>query len=75
MRNLRRLQDFKNGLDPKDCCERSCGLGFPSDLPSDEGVAAMLRPYLEDLLVRRQGFRGAVDFLATAADAYLMRML
>lgn len=33
------------------------------------GLAGALRPYLEDLLIRRQGFRGAVDLLAAAADA------
>mmetsp|Transcript_69010 Transcript_69010/g.223777 ORF Transcript_69010/g.223777 Transcript_69010/m.223777 type:complete len:1687 (-) Transcript_69010:90-5150(-) len=33
------------------------------------GLARALQPYLEDLLTRRQGFRGAVDLLAAAADA------
>eukprot|EP00927_Polykrikos_kofoidii_P046650 TRINITY_DN40817_c0_g1_i1.p1 TRINITY_DN40817_c0_g1~~TRINITY_DN40817_c0_g1_i1.p1 ORF type:complete len:1965 (-),score=341.65 TRINITY_DN40817_c0_g1_i1:114-6008(-) len=33
------------------------------------GILHALRPYLEDLITRRQGLRGAVDALAAAADA------
>eukprot|EP00930_Biecheleria_cincta_P042126 TRINITY_DN28980_c0_g2_i1.p1 TRINITY_DN28980_c0_g2~~TRINITY_DN28980_c0_g2_i1.p1 ORF type:complete len:1746 (-),score=340.85 TRINITY_DN28980_c0_g2_i1:105-5342(-) len=39
------------------------------DDSGQSGFAAGLRPHLEDLLVRRQGFRAAVDLLAAAADA------
>eukprot|EP00440_Ansanella_granifera_P030570 gb/GFBE01033208.1/.p1 GENE.gb/GFBE01033208.1/~~gb/GFBE01033208.1/.p1 ORF type:complete len:1771 (+),score=331.31 gb/GFBE01033208.1/:1-5313(+) len=42
--------------------------GF-SDIRKTGGLVASLRPFLEDLLVRRQGFRGAVDLLGAAADA------
>eukprot|EP00929_Paragymnodinium_shiwhaense_P086744 TRINITY_DN47195_c0_g1_i2.p1 TRINITY_DN47195_c0_g1~~TRINITY_DN47195_c0_g1_i2.p1 ORF type:complete len:1807 (+),score=412.93 TRINITY_DN47195_c0_g1_i2:393-5813(+) len=42
-----------------------------------DGLMADLRPYLEDLITRRQGLRGAVDTLAAAADvdAKLPRVL
>ena len=33
------------------------------------GLTVRLSPYLEDLLVRRQGFRGFVEVLASVADA------
>lgn len=41
------------------------------------GLAHVLRPYLEDLITRRQGLRGVVDLLAAAAehDGSLPRVL
>ena len=33
------------------------------------GLTVCMQPYLEDLLVRRQGFRGFVEILASVADA------
>lgn len=40
-----------------------------SRLTHGEAFALHLQPYLEDLLIRRQGFRGFVDVIASVADA------
>lgn len=43
--------------------------GSSGSRPLKRGLARGLQPYLEDLLIRRQGFKWAVDLLAAAADA------
>ncbi|CAJ1409067.1 unnamed protein product [Effrenium voratum] len=39
------------------------------EMKEARGLTYEIQPYLEDLLIRRQGFRGFVDLLASVADA------